>query len=60
MFGCIFTRAFSDFHAAKVRTAHRTKMRGLLSLLRERVAMKFARGFGIERGIELVVPTKFI
>jgi len=42
-----------------VRTAHGTEVRGLRSLLRQGFVVKLARGFGIEREIELILPPEF-
>src|SRR5262249_15966156 len=49
-----------DVHRAELGTAHRTEMRVLESLLRERFIMHGTRRFGIEREIELAVPIESI
>jgi hypothetical protein len=50
---------FCDAHAAKVRTAHRTKVRGLCSFRRQSFVVELAGGFGIEREVELILPPEF-
>src|SRR2546429_9456253 len=55
----VFSYVLSYFHRAEMRTAHGTKVRGLGALLRQGLVMKLAGGFGIERQIELIFPTKF-
>src|SRR4029079_5153852 len=59
MFSCIFAYVFCDFHATEMRTAHAAKVSGFCSFLRQRFVMKLASGFGIEREIKLIFPTKF-
>ena len=54
----VLPNILGDFHAAEVRPAHRTKVCGLSSFLRQRFVMKFTRGLGIERQIELILPSE--
>src|SRR6266480_5508654 len=43
LFRCIAANVFCDFHAAKVRTAHETEMRGLSAFLRQGFVVELAR-----------------
>ena len=42
-----------------MRAAHRAEVRGLRSFLRKGLVVELARGFGIERQIELIFPAEF-
>ncbi|MCG3163192.1 MAG: hypothetical protein JMDDDDMK_04575 [Acidobacteria bacterium] len=42
-----------------MRAAHRTEMRLLGAFLRQSLVVEFARGFGIEREVELIFPAEF-
>jgi hypothetical protein len=55
LFSSVSTNIFCDAHGAEVGTAHGTKVSGLGAFLRQGFVVKFARGFGIERQIELIL-----
>src|SRR3954466_14336752 len=59
MFSRVLANVLCYLHRAEVWPAHGTKVSGLRSFLRKRFVMKLARGFGIEREIKLIFPTKF-
>src|SRR2546429_9672441 len=50
---------FCYLHAAEVRAAHAAKVRGFGTFAGKGFVVEFARGFGIEREIELVFPAEF-
>src|ERR1700683_2153326 len=45
-----------DLHRTEFRPAHRAKMRHLMTVLRQGLVVELARGIGIERQVELVLP----
>src|SRR4029434_6689956 len=61
-FDLFLSRVVADFlgdlHRAEVRPAHRTEVRQLRTLLRQRFVVILTRHFRIEREIELVLPAK--
>ena len=50
---------FRYLHATEVRAAHAAKVRGFGTFAGKGFVVEFARGLGIEREIELIVPAKF-
>src|SRR5207244_8557567 len=46
-------------HGTEMRTAHAAKVCGLGAFLRQGFVVELARGFGIEREIELIFPAEF-
>src|SRR5439155_25147279 len=59
LFSSEFSDVFRYLHAAEVRTAHGTEMRGLGAFLRQGLVVEVTRGLRIEREIELIFPPKF-
>ena len=59
MLGCVLADVLGDLHGTEMWTAHGTEVRGLRTFGRESFVVELARGFGIEREIELIFPTKF-
>ena len=49
---------FCDAHATEMWTAHGTEMRGLGAFLRQCFVVELARGLGIEREVEMVLPAE--
>src|SRR4029077_9859184 len=49
----------SYFHGTEVRPTHTAEVGRFRSLLRERFIMKFSSRVGIERQIELILPSEF-
>src|SRR5437764_1906034 len=47
-----------DLHAAEVRAAHRTEVRGLCGIGGQRLVVHRGGGFGVEREVELIAPAK--
>jgi hypothetical protein len=54
-----FPNVLRDPHRTEVRAAHAAEMRGLGAFGGKSFVVELARGFGIERKIELVFPAKF-
>ena len=52
------TQVLGDLHRAEFRPAHRAEMRDLVAVLRQRLIVELARGVGIERQVELVLPAE--
>src|SRR5437667_8007546 len=59
LLGCILADILGDLHAAKMRTAHGTEVRGLGTFLRQGLVVEVTRGLRIEGEIELIFPAKF-
>ena len=59
MLGGVFANVFGDLHGTEVRAAHAAEVGGLGAFLRKRFVVELARGFGIERQVELIFPTEF-
>ena len=55
----VLAHVLRDLHGTEMRTAHGAEVRGLCAFLRQCLVVEIARGFGIEREIELIFPAKF-
>src|SRR5580692_4820984 len=51
-------KILGDLHRAEFRAAHRAEMRDLVAVLRQRLVVELARGVGIERQVELILPAE--
>jgi hypothetical protein len=58
MFSGVFSNVVSNFHGTEMRPAHGAEVRGLRALLWQGFVVELAHGFGIEREIELIFPSK--
>src|ERR1700712_60325 len=58
LLGRIVAHILRDLHRAEVRAAHRTEMRDLRRILRQRFVVEFARLVRIEAEVELVLPAE--
>src|SRR3989454_6964639 len=54
--GGVVADVLGDLHRAEVRPAHRAEVGDLRALGRQRLVVELARGLGIEREVELVLP----
>src|SRR5271169_1394526 len=54
----IIAHVLRDLHRAEFRPAHGAEVRHLVRLLGQRLVVEFARGFGVEPQVELVLPAE--
>src|ERR1700729_2733819 len=54
----LLAKILGDLHRAEFRPAHRAEMRHLVTVLRQGLVVELARGVGIERQVELVLPAE--
>src|SRR5437773_1992818 len=54
----VFPHFLRDLHRAELRAAHRAEVRDLRALGGQRLVVELARGLGIEREIELILPAE--
>src|SRR5215813_8822524 len=55
----VIAHVLGDLHRAEVWAAHRAEVRALRGRRRQRLVVELARGLGVERQVELIVPPEF-